>query len=196
MSEHSGIAVIDERDREVANDVGTAPPTAPDGGRDAWGRWSDAQIERNRKAVVDALVNGNYEQTSGVLREGAAYCAEGVICDVSGLGEWRSAGSYDGDVDCWHYVIKEDRNYNLVHLPDAVLRWLGEDRQSLTAWYVNKLVNLEELNDCGASLVEIGLGLAQAWELDTPDEWWEKLATELESDAADDDDDDDWYAGV
>lgn len=38
---------------------------------------------------VEALRSGKYEQATGWLREGNRYCCLGVLCDISGQGEWE-----------------------------------------------------------------------------------------------------------
>lgn len=51
-----------------------------------------------REDWVTALRSGKYQQGRGRLKEGTDYCCLGVLCDVSGLGEW------DGD----RYVVGAD----------------------------------------------------------------------------------------
>lgn len=41
-----------------------------------------------KEKIVAALRSGKYKQGRGQLRKGDCYCVWGVICDVSGLGEW------------------------------------------------------------------------------------------------------------
>lgn len=39
---------------------------------------------------IEALESGRYKQTNGVLRrKGEGFCCLGVLCDLSGLGEWQ-----------------------------------------------------------------------------------------------------------
>jgi len=52
---------------------------------------------------VSALRSGAYQQGHGTLRRGDAFCCIGVLCDVSGLGEW--AGS-ESEKDA--YILLED----------------------------------------------------------------------------------------
>jgi hypothetical protein len=44
--------------------------------------------KENIQKWVDALRSGKYEKCQWRLRRGDRYCALGVVCDVSGLGEW------------------------------------------------------------------------------------------------------------
>lgn len=37
---------------------------------------------------IAALRSGKYKQGRGRLRDGDAYCCLGVLCDISGMGEW------------------------------------------------------------------------------------------------------------
>jgi hypothetical protein len=52
---------------------------------------------------VAALRSGQFKQGRGSLRNGNQYCCLGVLCVISGLGEWESwwesqmAFRYDGD---------------------------------------------------------------------------------------------------
>ncbi len=51
-----------------------------------------------RDKWLKALRSGEYEQTIEVLHDNTGYCCLGVLCDISGLGEW------DTDV----YLIDND----------------------------------------------------------------------------------------
>ena len=46
------------------------------------------QERHHRQDLVKALRSGDYDQTTGKLRDEDAYCCLGVACDLSGLGEW------------------------------------------------------------------------------------------------------------
>lgn len=56
--------------------------------------------KENLRKVVEALRSEKYQQGRGRLRRRDEYCAEGVICDLSGVAEWeRRVGGcyvYDG----------------------------------------------------------------------------------------------------
>lgn len=42
---------------------------------------------------IAALRSGLYSQTTGVLKDENGYCCLGVLCDISGLGQWEPWGS-------------------------------------------------------------------------------------------------------
>lgn len=66
---------------------------------------------------LEALRSGKYRQTTGRLRreekEGTGYCCLGVLCDLSGLGEWQGST----------YVVNGVREPAV--LPRPVYEWAG-----------------------------------------------------------------------
>lgn len=48
---------------------------------------------------LDALRSGKYEQGRGGLRVNNTFCCLGVLCDVSGIGEWMDRGNYHAYLD-------------------------------------------------------------------------------------------------
>jgi len=68
-----------------------------------------------KKLWVEALRSGKYKQGKSRLRRGGEYCCLGVLCDISGLGEW------EGD----DYVTTEAYGYRSADLPPAVEKWAG-----------------------------------------------------------------------
>lgn len=62
---------------------------------------------------VKALRSGNYKRGKGRLRSNMGYCCLGVLCDISGLGEWESP--------ILGYEFDSTRNY----LPMSVMEWAG-----------------------------------------------------------------------
>ena len=105
--------------------------------------------EMNRKAWVEALRSGEYEQTTGFLHTDNGYCCLGVACEVSGLGRWKN------DVDRQFYITNDDDRQTTV-LPDKVRQWLGlYDNGGVAIHTDNSKVDLTELNDGGASFEEI-----------------------------------------
>jgi hypothetical protein len=46
---------------------------------------------------VEALRSGRYKQGRGCLRSGDNYCCLGVLCDVSGVGQWGTKDYYSSD---------------------------------------------------------------------------------------------------
>lgn len=47
------------------------------------------KMNEAEKKLVKALESGKYEQTTGRLREGNAFCCLGVACDISGISTWK-----------------------------------------------------------------------------------------------------------
>ena len=75
----------------------------------------------NMRKATEALRSGKYEQAEGALREGNAFCALGVICDTSGVGQWAKSSKYS----IYAYTTATDRSAG--SLPNDVLDWLGLD---------------------------------------------------------------------
>lgn len=52
---------------------------------------------------IKALRSGEYKQSAGFLKTGHGFCCLGVLCDVSGYGEWQP---YDeGGIEKYSTVI-------------------------------------------------------------------------------------------
>ena len=55
---------------------------------------------------IKKLEDGSYTQGNGALRrkedEGDLYCCLGVLCDISGFGEWGAVGAYGTHVEYIH----------------------------------------------------------------------------------------------
>lgn len=47
------------------------------------------------KQWAEALRSGKYEQGQAQLRRADFYCCLGVLCDISGIGEWNTADGYN-----------------------------------------------------------------------------------------------------
>lgn len=78
---------------------------------------------------LKALESGSYIQGSGALRTEEGFCALGVLCDISALGEWRD----DSNSDKKLYF---DR---INYLPQEVADWAGmtsDESRSLTAFLI------------------------------------------------------------
>lgn len=63
---------------------------------------------------LEALRSGRYKQTCHQLRNAEGFCCLGVLCDISGLGQWDQNGYYR-------------RNLSGLHsdLPSFVAEWAG-----------------------------------------------------------------------
>ena len=97
---------------------------------------------------VDALRSGEYEQTTNLLRDDKGFCCLGVLCDISGLGEWKR---------------DENGNYTF-HVPGSVEYtfppYAVDDALGVIARYIglNSDINalmLSSLNDTGKTFPEI-----------------------------------------
>ena len=100
-----------------------------------------------KTAWVQALRSGEYQQTSGGLKatsgNRASYCCLGVLCDVSGLGDWSASNCY---------VI--GGNAALGILPEEVAKWAGFS-SSDPATGENDWTRLSFVNDNGLSFADI-----------------------------------------
>lgn len=56
---------------------------------------------------IAALRSGGYEQTTECLKDSTGYCCLGVLCDISGLGEWEGNLYIGADVDLPQSVQRE-----------------------------------------------------------------------------------------
>lgn len=73
---------------------------------------------------VEALRSGRYKQGTRFLRKGDAFCCLGVLCDVSGLGEWKKPGPWD------EYVVEGDALHSVNYLAESLARTIGIDSGS------------------------------------------------------------------
>lgn len=80
-----------------------------------------------KRQWIDALRSGRYSQGFDVLRESEKhFCANGVLCDISGLGEWRKGTApHDSKVELWVYSAGEHTTE--VTPPIPVLTWAELD---------------------------------------------------------------------
>jgi hypothetical protein len=67
----------------------------------------------NIEQAAKALIEGKYRHTRGRLRSGNCFCVGGVLCDMSGLGEWQNE-CYRTTTDGAKFVV-----------PDPVCRFYG-----------------------------------------------------------------------
>jgi hypothetical protein len=105
---------------------------------------------------VAALRSGKYTQTKEMLRSNEdRFCCLGVLCDISGLGEWLQP--------IWSSQSRSytvDGAYKSDFLPEAVMQW-ADIKTS------NGVVNgksLAQLNDEGRSFENIASVIEQNWE--------------------------------
>lgn len=108
---------------------------------------TELRADPERKSrVVAALRSGAYPKTFGRIRRDGAFCALGVICDVSGLGRWR------GDV----YDAGWNRGLSVGGAPAPVIEWISHcahivippgHPNRLDGGTGSMIVNLAEAND-------------------------------------------------
>ena len=117
--------------------------------------YTQEQIKENRLKVLAALRSGQYKQTTAVLKIDGCFCGGGVICDVSGVGEW--VAPYDaGEV---YEVYSEDPNETFdIEMPFEVVEWVGEN--GMFDSFVVQLNDTAEL-----TLPQIADKLAERWSL-------------------------------
>jgi hypothetical protein len=60
--------------------------------------------KETRDKWIAALRSGRYAQGKGMLRDVDNYCCLGVLCDISGLGEW-SGNSYVANHDSRAFLL-------------------------------------------------------------------------------------------
>ena len=87
---------------------------------------------------LKALRSGDYKQVKRSLRTKEGFCCLGVLCDISGEGEWAKHG------DLNRYLSKNG-NYYKTMPPFSVYGW------ALNKYSNSVLSTLAEMNDAGAS---------------------------------------------
>jgi len=92
---------------------------------------------------LKALRSGEYEQGTGVLvNEKDRFCCLGVLCNISGRGEWEKRPEHED----WYYKIN-DQDYRYGGLPRGIAKW--SEVQSYQE------LSLVGMNDGGHSFGEI-----------------------------------------
>ena len=79
---------------------------------------------------ANALNSGDYMQTRNTLRDGDSFCCLGVLCDISGVGEWHQ-DTVETESDLYS-LQKWAFGCDSLNPPPSVWRWLtGIDKQLL-----------------------------------------------------------------
>ena len=69
---------------------------------------------------LEALRSGKYKQGRGKLRSvDDEFCCLGVLCDISGQGEWETLGDQTG------YLSLTEREYDWYQLPQFMMKFSG-----------------------------------------------------------------------
>jgi len=96
---------------------------------------------------ISALRSGKYQQTRGHLRDSKGYCCLGVLCDISGISEWKELDTYEGDCK---------------YLPRSVMEWSGMS----SFWgSIPESDGLANKNDKGESFNGIADIIETNWEI-------------------------------
>ncbi len=99
-----------------------------------------AMKEDIKEKWVAALRSGKYKQGKHRLKNGRKYCCLGVLCDISGLDEFKNRGDR-GEVYLNDIMI----------LPQEVVNWAGLETSNPVIVQKDGIIALAELNDKGAN---------------------------------------------
>lgn len=112
---------------------------------------------------IERLRSGLYPQTKGNLQDQDGFCCLGVLCDLSGLGQWTEPEPDFARKR--HYVVPNDKNGDLLAskvLPRPVKAWAGleDENPSVRCDYPSPgsrgwLGSLAILNDGGLTFAQI-----------------------------------------
>jgi len=97
---------------------------------------------------VKALRSGKYKQTKHSLKDDNGYCCLGVLCEISGMGEFKKREELLKNK--FYQYITETETDGVV-LPALVMSWSGI--QSVDGDFRDE--NLTAMNDCGFSFKKI-----------------------------------------
>lgn len=132
----------------------------------------------NLNTLINTLEMGEYNQTRGILRRGDCYCIGGVMCDISGMGEWGRVlhetalkNEFIGeDGFCFHPNVEAedfnffpDRQY-IGAVPSVVQVYYGMTDEAMSV--------LMDANDNDAPFRTMATALEQYIECDGEGEEW------------------------
>jgi len=100
---------------------------------------------------IDALESGEYEQTKGLLKRKDSYCCLGILCQISGLGEFKQLM---GD-KFFSYILTNGETCSLAALPNEILEWAGMSDMYGNFDKSDGFSTLSILNDSGKTFREI-----------------------------------------
>lgn len=78
----------------------------------------------NLRKATEAMRSGKYPQTQGYLHDDKGFCALGVICDVSGMGQWERRHTLGVDTPDY-FMYNDGEDTQAAGLPTGVMQWLG-----------------------------------------------------------------------
>lgn len=93
--------------------------------------------KRRIKRFIEALESGKYRQIPSSLRIEDRYCAMGVACDVSGVGQWVNknvAYAYESDSEWDSQLLAPGEVIDYYGFRDSTVDYIMEmnDSQNLT----------------------------------------------------------------
>lgn len=115
-----------------------------------------------KKEIADkwiaALRSGKYKQAKMALRdpENDSYCCLGVLCDISGLGEWITY-----ELSRPYYQLT-DHDLSSKVLPDGVKEWAGMRDCYGEMPLINRTLTAEN-DKAGSSFEQIASLIEQNW---------------------------------
>lgn len=122
-----------------------------------------------KKEVADkwvaALRSGEYAQTRELLRDRQGFCCLGVLCDISGQGQWKQYEGEDSDsvnVGAHEYHVGEKAALGL--LGPEVIEWAGMMAGNVSGEYGSDTTALSFKNDMGVTFDEIADIIEKHWE--------------------------------
>lgn len=74
---------------------------------------------------IDALRSGDYEQGIGTIRGTDVHCCLGVLCDISGVGEWKMNACAQ-----WTYRMRDTGKTGRQYPPSQLSQMVGLARPS------------------------------------------------------------------
>jgi hypothetical protein len=102
--------------------------------------------EEIKEAWKTELRSGKYPQGDGYLRQWNIdtqqweYCCLGVLCEMSGLGEWEEFITQAGDRKAYSYLDSDQ------YLPNEVAQWAGIDSDYEEGTVQAQLAEMNDIN--------------------------------------------------
>ena len=92
-----------------------------------------------------ALRSGNYKQTQNRLKRNDTFCCLGVLCDISGQGEW--VFNNPGDQPLYMFSVLDS---SVTGLPVGIIKWAFDSYE-----YNSEVDKVIIMNDRGVSFKKI-----------------------------------------